>query len=647
MAVEAVSVEQPAAAPAAVLSPRSALVLAGWFGLVGGYLDVGMILLRRDVVGATLHYEQGRDFWWTVPLANLAVVLALGLVVALANRLRRGLVSLRGASWLFATMALWGPLLRAPLYGAASLLLAAGVARGISRRAARHPGSFQRLARYGLIALAVAAGGTAAACQARQALAERRALAALPPPPAGTPNVLLLVLDTVRAGNLSLYGYERETTPELARWARRGVRFDLALAPAPWTFPSHASFLTGRWPAALNAHWEPTLDPAAPTLAGFLASQGYATAGFAANTHWCSYETGMNRGFVHYEDYPLSPRTFLACTVPGRWILRNLPGSGGYYAAKWLRSQSRDARAVNRAFLDWLDRKRPAGRPFFAFLNYLDAHEPFLPPPDAPRFGTRPASAAESRMLLEYWDRDKLTLRPRDVELARDAYDDCIAALDRQIGRLLDELDRRGELARSVVIITSDHGEQFGEHGVFNHGYSLYAHEIRVPLVVLAPGAPAGTVVREPVSLRDLPATVTDLLGLAGASPLPGRTLRQTWTGPTGETPEGGPPALSEVDIPLVIPPQRGKGPKQRGYTLSLVAEGLHYTVDLAGTEELYDLAADPLELHDLRNDPSRTPILGRFRDALRRFLRAEPDPPDAGGEYRKRLRALLDTMYP
>jgi arylsulfatase A-like enzyme len=626
----------------------AALEWAAWFGLVGGYLDLGMILLKRDVLHASLYYEQGRHFLWTVPVANLAVMMGLGLLVAGLNRLRPGLVSRRAAVLLFAALALWGPMLRAPLYGAASLVVAVGASRLISRWIEGHAAGFRRFARYSLIAMGALVSTTAVVSCGRQTLAESRALARLPAPPAGAGNVLLIVMDTVRADSLSLYGYTRDTTPHLSRWANRGVRFDWALAAAPWTFPSHCSFLTGQWPSALNAHWDPVLSPGYPTLAEFLAARGYLTAGFAANTHWCSYESGMDRGFAHYEDYPLTPGTVLGTTAPGRWLLENLRDPREYSPVKWIRSQSRDAAGINRSFFDWLSRERGRGRPFFAFLNYLDAHEPFLPPEgDGVHFGLCPGSPGESRMLLEYWDRDKLQLSEHDVELVRDAYDDCIAALDRQVGSLLDELERRGLLRDTLVIITSDHGEQFGEHGVFNHGFSLYAHETHVPLLILAPTAPAGRTVAQPVSLRDLPATVVDLLGLAPGSPFPGRSLAESWRAAPGAGESRRPEAVSEVDIPAVIIPQRGRGPSQRGFTMSLVAEGLHYLLDIRGTEELYDLAADPHELRDLRNDPGRTAALSRLRDALALILRDNRAPRGAAGDYQNRLRMVLNALSP
>jgi arylsulfatase A-like enzyme len=639
---------QQTPAPEMSLSARWALVLAAWFGFCGGILDLGVIHLKRDVFHASLYYEQGRHFHWSVPVANLAVMMVLGAVVAGVSRLRPGVLSPRSAAWLYGTLAIWGPLLRAPLYGAATLVFAAGAARYLSRPFARARAGSRRFVLSSLPLFAAVVAATEVASLGRQVLAESRALAQLPDASTGARNVLLMVMDTVRAANLGLYGYSRDTTPHLDRWAKRGVRFERALAPAPWTFPSHCSLLTGQWPSTLSAHWQPTLTPAYPTLAELLAARGYLTAGFAANTYWCSYESGMDRGFVHYEDYPLTPRSVLGSTMPGRWILENVLNRRGYHGVKWIRAQSRDAAGINRAFLDWLSREQHRGRPFFAFLNYLDAHEPFLPPEgESAHFGLRPGSPSEFRMLLEYWDRDKLKLKTRDVELARDAYDDCIAALDRQVGALLEELDRRGVLRETLVIITSDHGEQFGEHGVFNHGFSLYAHEVHVPLLIISSTVPVNRTISEPVSLRDLPATVFDLSGLAGGAKCPGRSLAAYWRNAAGAAGSRPTKVLSEVDIPLVIGPERGRGSNQREFAMSLVAEGLHYLLDVRGNEELYRLAADPRELLDLKNDPALHPALARFRDSLGEVLRDNRITSGVAASYQERFRALLASLVP
>ena len=136
-------------------------------------------------------------------------------------------------------------------------------------------------------------------------------------PPANSPNVLLIVLDTVRADHLSLYGYERPTTPNLERLAKRGIRFDNARATAPWTLPSHASMFTGHWPHELGAKWMTPLRGNLPTLAEYLGAHGYATAGFVANVVYCSQETGLARGFTHYEDYVLEKLAPLRTSDPG------------------------------------------------------------------------------------------------------------------------------------------------------------------------------------------------------------------------------------------------------------------------------------------------------------------------------------------
>ena len=313
---------------------------------------------------------------------------------------------MRAGSWLFATLAIWAALLRLPLYGACSLLLAAGLGRPISDAVATR-GRSPRTVRYTLAGLLGLLGVLAALSSGRQAIREHLAVAGLPPPPAGARNVVLIVWDTVRAYNLSLYGYPRNTTPNLARWARKGVRYNLALAPAPWTYPSHSCFFTGQWPFQLNSQWKFTLDTPDPTLAEYLASRGYQTAGFAANTNCCNYETGLDRGFAHFEDYPLTPRSLLGRTVPGNWILMNILYRGHYHDMKWIGLQSRGARGINEAFLDWLRRRRP-DRPFFAFLNYFDAHEPYIPPPGYEgRFGIRPRPPRDYQFLFDYMGMDK------------------------------------------------------------------------------------------------------------------------------------------------------------------------------------------------------------------------------------------------
>jgi len=647
--IDAPSGHRNAAQPSrASLSPRGALLLAAWFGLAFGYLDLGGYILRKDILQASVYYKQPRFFLWAVPLANLAILMVPGLVIAGLNRLRSRLVSLRVAAWVLATVGLWGALLNLPLAGAASLLLAAGLGRWIGRMVAALGPRCRRWGRLSLVGLAGSLAAIAAVTIGRQVLAESRAVSRLPaPPPAGAPDVLFIVLDTVRAANLSLYGYPRETTPQLTRWAKRGVQFDWAVAPSCWTYPSHCSFFTGRWPRELNSHWQLVLDTRAPTLAEFLTARGYRTAAFVANTRYCSYETGLDRGFAHFEDYPLSPQTILGTTAVGRWLAKNVLCYRDFYNRKWVQYQSRDARGINRAFLDWLSRQPRGERPFFAFLNYLDAHGPFLAPADhAPRFGIRPSSRRDYEALLDFWDRDKAQVESRDVAMARDGYDDCISFLDGQVGKLLDELDRRGVLANTLVIITSDHGEEFGENGLFDHGHSLYLNEVHVPLVILSPAAPSGRVVIDPVSLRDLPATIVDVLGLAAGSPFPGQSLAARWRAHPAASPPRTTPAISEADFEAIgLNACAGPGPFQWGYTMSQVASGWHYVRDGTGAEALYNLAVDPTESRNLVKSPDSSRAVAAFRRSLLSVLTEGPALNGTEPEYLRRYRRRLEAV--
>lgn len=624
------------------LSPKAAVLLAIAFGLCGGYLDLAAMLYKKYGWQDQGYFLSGRDFPWSVPVGHTVLLMIPGVAVATVNRLRPGLISLRAGAWVLATLAFWGALLRLPFYGACSLLLAAGLGKLAGDAVAGYGGRL-RPAWYALAGLLGLLGVLAALSSGRQAIQEYRATAGIPPP-RDSRNVILIVWDTVRAYNLSLHGYPRMTTPNLERWARRGVRYDLALAPAPWTYPSHSCFFTGEWPYRLNSQWKYTLDSPSPTLAEYLVSRGYQTAGFSANTSCCSYETRLDRGFIHFEDYPLTPWSLLSRTVAGSWILENLLYRGDVRAHKWIRLQSRDARGINDAFLDWMSRRR-RDRPFFAFLNYFDAHEPYVPPAGyAGRFGIRPRGPRDDRFLLDYEKANKDTIRPRDVLMARDCYDDCIAFLDDQTGRLLAELKGQGLLEGTLVIITSDHGEAFGDHRIFGHANSLYLDEIGVPLVILSPGAPAGRVVADPVSLRDLPATVVDQLGLTTGSPFPGHSLAATWLPASGQAPPAISPALSEHANATAFQPQPARGPGRQGFQMSLVASGRHYVRDGMGAEQLYDLRSDPFEQVNLIGSAVGDRVVGHFRKRLLEVLTDDPGSIEVEDAYLKPYRQWLES---
>jgi arylsulfatase A-like enzyme len=638
--------------PVGRLGPLDVLALSAGCGLAAGWLEVGTRVLCRSIDSTSRLYTMSRHFIWLAPLSNLLLFLVMGTLLAAATKLwplRGGWISPR----LICAFALLPALMVAGprIHTVAWLILTLGIAsRGVpwlERRAARLRrwliGSFPALLGVVLVLAGFVLG--------RDRLVQRRE-ASRPLPPADSPNVLLIVLDTVRADHLSLYGYYRPTSPVLERVAKQGIRFEEARATAPWTLPSHASLFTGRWPHELAVKWMTPLSLNFPTVAEYLGSHGYATAGFVGNTLYCSYDTGLNRGFTHYEDYDLDLERFrllrTAWLIDRGWaevaswgLLLNRSLDAGPFRTglesllrSLLATGRKDAGAINREFVDWLSHRQEPQRPFFAFLNYFDAHSPYLPPEHTEfRFGLAPQTDADFLLLNERWMAvDKLRLAPRYQVLFRDSYDNCVAYLDSRLGELFDALQRFGVLDRTLVVVTADHGEELGEHALFDHGESLYRPEIRVPLLFVLP-APSQfpRVVRETVSLRDLPATIVDLVGLAPGSPFPGRSLTRLWRDPSpGDAPapldlDG---AISELSEPNPSLPSQGRSPAARGALISLAEGDLVYIRNEGdGKEELFNERDDPLELINRAGVETIQPLLRQIRRRLNR-MKAGPSEP-------------------
>ena len=326
-------------------------------------------------------------------------------------------------------------------------------------------------------------------------------------------NVVLYVIDALRADHVSCYGYSRPTTPNLDALAAEGVLFSKCFTPATWTRPVAASLLTGVYPGVHGVHTlQDTLSEALPTLPELLSRAGYHTAAFSAVGN-VSPVLGFSRGFDTYHALYRSEKllAFRKAASSKDHRLREL---GGEELVLPL------AEDVNEAFFEWAV-TRPAV-PFFSFMWVLDAHAPYDPPLAFRRFGAgRTAVPAGTTHLL------RSARTQEEVRPLVDLYDDEVLHVDHCLGELVDYLKASGLFADTLLIVTSDHGEAFHEHGATGHGQMPYDELLRVPLVMKLPGPMKGARrVDSLLWLGDVMPTILDLVGVElprtqGASVMP------------------------------------------------------------------------------------------------------------------------------
>jgi arylsulfatase A-like enzyme len=344
------------------------------------------------------------------------------------------------------------------------------------------------------------------------------------------PNVIVIIADALRADHVSAYGYQRQTTPNLdALIADQGVHFQDATTTSPWTCPANASMATGRSPSSLGATWETirdTLPSEASTLAEYLHTAGYYTAGFA-NTYCVKAKLGFDQGFDHYDD-SLSDRPT---------------------------SDKARAEEVNHLVIDWLQntwtRELSGTQPLFLFLYYFDPHGWYDPLPpydtlyDATYTGTLTPEVYRDGEVVVSGD---IVPMARDVEHLLALYDGEITYWDVHLGQLLAYLQDIHISDNALIVVTADHGELFGEHGVWVHGNALYEEVIRVPLLMRYTGIISpGQVIDVSVQNMDLMPTILDWVGLPVPEDVQAVSLRPIVEGRAG-TADITRPIFSEVD---------------------------------------------------------------------------------------------------
>ncbi|MEM6672212.1 MAG: sulfatase [Planctomycetota bacterium] len=370
------------------------------------------------------------------------------------------------------------------------------------------------------------------------------------------PSVILVSIDTVRADSLSCYGGPEGATPALDALAGVATRYETCVSSAPWTMPSHASMFTGLYPFEHGAHTFGrddasrrdnvfALHPKIETLAEALAAEGYRTGGVVANTIYLRPELGMDAGFQHWD------------------VLRE------------------DGDRVTDRALAWLDETAGGDRPAFLFVNYMDAHRPYATGRSDVHGGDL-LNALIERVMVEGEQGGAL------AEEVRALQQEAVTRLDGHLATLFDGLRERGLFEDAVIVVTSDHGEAFGEHGVVEHSKDVYEELVRVPLLVKRPGSERGDVRIERASSVDVAGLIAEALAETTAAGVAERFPRLP----------GAHPVLTENHF------SRAKDLRRFGDRFQRIRRAVYegewkLIVDSRGSVELYDLASDAGERSD------------------------------------------------
>jgi arylsulfatase A-like enzyme len=573
-----------------------ALVVYGLIGAAGG--------LGAGVVAAIV----GTDGF---ALALGGVGAALGFVVARFRIIRDVFLEQLPPGALTSVAQLVGLLLTIALAVVVWRFLRGADAR---RRALTRPGVAAALV---AVLVVLWAGGTRLIARPVERPLPQRAAA----PPAGAPNVLLIMVDTLRADHLGAYGYPSAKTPSIDGLAADGVRCAHAFSQASWTRPSVATILTSLYPSSHGAvHKADILPDRVDTVAKVLARAGYYTVGFADNVN-VSPSFNFGQGFVDYRY--LAPDLFFYANEPAaqltlynglrlvreRFLARRVDVYNYYQPAE----------VVTDTVLAWLDTPAAKSGPFFMFAHYMDPHDPYFVHPFNGEGYARVANPNPPASVAEKY---------------RDLYDGEIAYLDAHLGRLFEELKRRGLYDGMLIVLTGDHGEEFHEHGGWWHGTTLYDEQIHVPLLLKPPaGGGKGRVIDELTTSLDIAPTIIARAGVPVPPVMQGHPLPLDG----GEAPSRA-SVFSEEDLEGNVL-QSVRTPVSKLITANPGnPRGLQ-------PEELYDLKTDPREQHSLvASDPT---LLEELRAALgRSYLEARAHAgagaqTDVDSVTKDRLRAL------
>ena len=455
------------------------------------------------------------------------------------------------------------------------------------------------------------------------------------------PNIVLVVFDTVRADHTSVHAYERDTTPNLRALAKQASLYTRAIAVSDMTLPAHASMFTGIVPTKHGAHWDPPshpygrpLDEKFTTLAEILSDEGYSTLAAVANYLFVNRFYGMDQGFEFFDaqeriSVSHSTKTFLLRYSACRCLDLLIP------SARLYRSMV-TAQQINETALDFLSVAAERNRPFFLFVNYMDAHIPYLPP--EPFDSLYPGK--DTQLPFPKFRKLKGKVLQNEHAITKEQYhglvsqyDGGIAYADFHFGRLIAQLKELALYDNSLLIVTSDHGEAFGERSLLEHPVSTYQSQIHVPLIIKYPNDNQNLVTNRLVSQVDLFPTILDVAGIDIPDNIDGKSLLL----PEKESPAA---VFSEFYKSTCFLEAYKNLPDRERAILS----GSHKVItSTSGKLECYDLSTDPGEQHslDISGNPQCSALLTRLEQWIENQPRLESRPVEMDRKTLDRLRSL------
>jgi arylsulfatase A-like enzyme len=451
-------------------------------------------------------------------------------------------------------------------------------------------------------------------------------------------NVLLVTIDSLRADHLGCFGYDRDVSPVIDSLATDGLSFD-AYANSTWTRASFPSIITSTYPLEYGGF--EYLSDSRTTVGTALSHGGHRTAAFHSNL-WLSRDYNYDRGFDHFYDSKSDPTLLSRLRT---WAKLNLDHDGGIYRTlQWLYDTTeekagmdigqtyQDAEKITDQAVEWLHDVKKEKRDVFCWVHYMDVHHPYVPHDEA---------AADMGLSLDIDEREAIKLRRKmleepgtltDAELQTlvDLYDSEIRYTDAQIGRLVDVVEETLGLDDTAVVVTSDHGEEFGDHGGFSHNPSFYDEVLHVPFVINGATRVGRTDIighqSEGLELLDVAPTICDLAGVETPAEYRGRSAIEAID--SGEDAD----VFSETW-------------RDEDYKLSLRADDAKLIWNReTGEKEFYDLEADPEETKNLVEEDDRVAEYeGRIREHLAELRESNEELPDVGMdiETEERLKNL------